>query len=740
LQLILNIVIPGFPELGRTMTENTVARYVRTATSVAVGLATLLGTPVAAAELATPPVVREPSDDVLQLPVVEVGAEGESATGPVNGFLAKRSASATKTSTDLIETPQAVTVISNDRLTTLNARSIAEAVRYTAGVSDYGGRDDPRGFAGTIRGFSPDTYLDGLRLPLAAAAQTFDIEPYGLERLEVLRGTSSALYGSGQLGGILNAVSKVPQPNQVNEVAAQGGSFGRVQGMADVGGKLVQDGSLLWRINTLLRNSGTEFDNILNNRIYVAPSLKWIGERTTVTLLGGYTQIDAGSTAQFLPAAGTVLYNRFGQVARDFNNGDKDYDLYSKRQVSAGWLIEHRATENWTLRQNLRFAHEDLSYRTVTTTGVQADGRTLTRQAQRQENSFNNLSVDNQSEVRFNTGPLRHDLLTGVDFSSQYVNIRRGQGTAPPLDLYAPVYRAVTLPAAATNTSTNQTQNQAGFYAQDQVSLGDVRLTLTGREDFVTGNLTNNLTRATTKNNPEQFTYRLGLLYASPIGISPYATYGTSFQPQTGVDRQGAGFAPQTGDQVEVGVKYKPGGLNMLFTVAAFDLTQQNVLTPDPVNTSFSVQTGEIRTRGVELEATGSITPTINVIAAVTYQEPLITRSNTAGEVGSRPVVVPSHLASLYLEKKIPVSDTMTVSIGGGTRYTGSTAGAVPNTFTVPSQVMFDLNARVDMERWRLQVNATNLTDRTYVAACVRSTSCSYATGRAVYATLAYRW
>jgi len=249
------------------------------------------------------------AETAIQLPTIEVGSTGETARGPVNGFLAKRSASATKTSTDLIDTPQAVTVISNDRLTTLNARSIAEAVRYTAGVSDYGGRDDPRGFAGTIRGFSPDTYLDGLRLPLAAAAQSFDLEPYGLERLEVLRGASSALYGSGQLGGILNAVSKVPQPGQVNEVSLQGGSFGRIQGTADVGGALVQDGSLLWRVNTLLRNSGTEFDNILNNRIYIAPSLKWVGENTTITLLGSYTQIDAGSTAQFLPASGTLLYN-----------------------------------------------------------------------------------------------------------------------------------------------------------------------------------------------------------------------------------------------------------------------------------------------------------------------------------------------------------------------------------------------------------------------------------------------
>ena len=382
---------------------------------------------------ATAPLTSAFAEEAISLPEISISGQQETATGPVNGFRAERAASATKTSTDLIETPQNVTVISRDRLEDLNARSIAEAVRYTAGVSDYGGRDDPRGFAGTIRGFSPDVYLDGLRLPLAAAAQSFDLEPYGLERLEVLRGASSPLYGAGQLGGILNGVSKQPQPGQLNEVTVQGGTFDRIQGTADIGGKLVQDGSLLWRVNTLIRKSDTAVDNILNNRIYVAPSVKWIGDKTTVTLLGSYTQIDAGSTAQFLPAAGTVLYSPLGYIPRSFNNGDATYDVYSKRQVSAGYLLEHRATDNWVLRQNLRFAHEDLKYRTVTTTGVLADGRTLTRQAQRQDNSFNNLSLDNQSRgaVRHRAGVARSADRGGFLFPVRHGPPRPGHGAQP---------------------------------------------------------------------------------------------------------------------------------------------------------------------------------------------------------------------------------------------------------------------------------------------------------------------
>ncbi|AHJ65596.1 TonB-dependent siderophore receptor [Granulibacter bethesdensis] len=674
------------------------------------------------------------------LPQLNVSGQQETALGPVKGFLARKSIAATKTDTPLMQTSQNVTVITRDRLEDLNIRSIAEAMRYTAGVTDAGGRDDPRGFGGTIRGFTPDTYLDGLKLPLASASQTFDLEPYGLERIDVLRGANAALYGSGQLGGIINAVSKQPRLDHTNEVQVQGGSFNRIQGAADLGGKLTDDGSWLWRLNGLMRKSDTFVDNVLNNRIYVAPSVKWSGEKTTVTFLSSYMQIDAGSAAQFLPAIGTVFPSRYGYIRQSLNTGDPNYDVYSKREVSVGYLAEHHVTDRWTLRQNLRFMHEDLNYRTVTTTGLVANQRSITRQAQQQLNMFNTLAVDNQSEVHFATGPVTHDLLTGVNITTQFISTRRGQGTGPSLDLYAPVYRSVTAPAYASTINTNETQIQTGVYVQDQLAWQHWRLTLTGREDFVSDSLTNNKTRSTQNSDPTHFSYRAGLLYAADNGMSPYVTYATSFQPQTGVDRVGNSYVPTTGNQVEVGIKYKPVHRDIMFTVDAFDLTQQNVLTPDPNNVNFSIQTGEIRTRGAEAEATGNLTPTLRMIAALTYQEPLITSSTEKGATGSRPVFVPSHMASLYMEKEFPVSERWNFALGSGVRYNGETSGAVPNTFNVPSSVQFDLTARVEMDRWRLQVNATNLADRRIVAGCVRMTSCYYATGRAVFATLGYRW
>jgi iron complex outermembrane recepter protein len=707
-----------------------------------IGAASAAGTIGALAQDATPTpgTTAQTAQAPAAPPAETITVTGVSATGPVQGFAAKKAASGTKTATDLIETPQAVTVIGRDRLEALNARSVADALRYVAGVTDYGSRDDPRGYGGSIRGFSADTYLDGLRLPAASASQTFDLEPYGLERLEVLRGASSALYGGGSLGGIINGVSKVPRPDQTNEFEFQGGSFGRLQGAGDIGGSLNDSDTLLWRLNGMVRDSGTQFDNIKNNRIYVAPSLKWIGENTSVTLLASYSQIDAGSSSQFLPAVGTVLPNPNGKIPRDFLNSDPNFDVYSKRQASIGYEIEHQLAPDWTIRQNVRFAHIDLSYRYVTAVAFLADDKTLTRQALLQSSTYNNVSVDNQSEYKTNTGPFSHDLLVGIDFSSQFVALRRGQGKAPSINVFDPVYLPITTPTYATTTNTNQNLLQTGFYAQDQVGFGNWHLTLTGREDVTSSDLADANKHKTTSTDPDAFTYRTALLYAFPIGISPYVAYATSFQPQSGTDAQGTAFTPMTGTQIEGGIKYQPLQTDMLFSAAVYDLTQQNVLTPDPDNSNFSVETGEIRTRGVEFEALGSLADRINFIAALTLQDPKITKSNLAGEVGNRPTAVPSRLASLYLDKTWDIGDRVSFGLGAGARFNGPTEGTDPNTFLVPSQTVFDASAHLDYDRWRLQVNATNITDRTIYAACTRTVACSYGTGRAVFSTLSYRW
>ncbi|GAA4501161.1 TonB-dependent siderophore receptor [Gluconacetobacter tumulicola] len=667
-------------------------------------------------------------------------------SGARRALLARNGTAATKTATPIEQTPQNITVITQERMAVLNSRSVSEAVRYAAGVSDYGSKDDPRGYFGTIRGFAPDIYLDGTRTPDAASSQSFSIEPWGLEEMDLLRGATSALYGSGQLGGIINAVSKRPRADQKDEIAFQTGSYGRVQGAADLGGALNASKTLLWRFNGLIRKSDTYAKNIKNNEIYVAPSLGWKPDnRTDLTLLASFEQLDAGSTAQFLPAAGTLTATQYGRIARDFLSSDADYDVYSKRQAAIGYSFTRHLTPNWTITQNMRYAHLDLAYRFVTTSVLQSDQRTITRQALLQSANYNNVTLDTRSDLKFRTGAITHELLTGIDFRSDFLANRRGQRAAPSLDLYAPVYRAITWPTYATTTNTNETESQTGLYAQEQANWHDFHLTLSGRGDFTESLTVDNLTKLHTPQANNAFTGRAGLLYSSPIGLAPYAAYSTSFQPQVGTTRLNTPFLPTRGRQVEAGLKYKPPhgtpwGEDFMLTADFFDLVETNILTTDPLDSTYQIQAGEQRTRGFEAEGVGRLPGKIDFLASFTYQDPRITKSTTTAQVGQRPVAVPSHMASLFLKRDFHLTTDLVTGIGGGVRYTGNTAGALPETFAVPSQVVWDLVAHVDYRRTSIQFNGTNIADRHYVAICTRSVACSWAPGRAVFVTLAYRW
>ncbi|GEM16075.1 TonB-dependent siderophore receptor [Gluconobacter oxydans] len=661
-------------------------------------------------------------------------------------LLAASGNAATKTSTPLEDVPQNLTVITQARMSMLNSRSLSEAVRYAAGVSDYGSKDDPRGYLGTIRGFSPDIYLDGTRTPDASSSQSFSIEPWGLEEMDVLRGASSALYGSGQLGGIINAVSKRPRVDQQNQVAFQTGSYSRVQGAADVGGALNASKTLLWRFNGLLRKSDTYAKNIKNNEVYVAPSLSWRpDDRTDFTILASYEQLDAGSTAQFLPADGTIYASPYGYIARNFLNSDADYDVYSKRQAAIGYSFTRRLTPNWTISQNMRYAHLDLSYRYVTAVALSADQRTLTRQALLQSANYNNVTLDTRSDLKLRTGPVRHEILFGVDFRSDFMANRRGQKTAPSLDLYNPVYRPISWPSYGTKTNTNETETQTGVYAQEQAQWHDFYLTLSGRGDFTQSLTVNNLTAGRTPQQDNAFTGRVGLLYKSPIGLSPYVSYATSFQPQVGTTRLNTPYLPTRGRQIEAGLKYKPPhgtpwGEDFMLTADFFDLVETNVLTTDPEDSTYDIQTGEQRTRGFEAEGVGRLPYRIDMLASFTYQDPRITKTTVAAQLNQRPVAIPSHMASLFLKRDFRLTKDWMTGIGGGVRYTGNTAGALPETFSVPSQLVWDLQAHVDYQRFGVQFNGTNLANRHYVAVCTRSVACAWAPGRAVFVTLSYRW
>jgi iron complex outermembrane receptor protein len=685
----------------------------------------------------------------VQLDAIEVIGEGGE------GFVATRSSGGTKTNTPLIETPQAISVVTREQLERQKVQTVAQALRYTPGITaDYRGsvnRYDviyARGFGGFYL-----QHLDGMKL-MAGQYAIPQIDPYNLERIEVLRGPSSVLYGQNNPGGIINLVSKRPTAEPLREIQVQGGSFDRIQGAFDLGGPLDKEGHWLYRLTGLALDADTQVDFTGQQRVSISPALTWRPSLdTTLTILSNYQQDPKAGYFGFVPAQGTFLPNPNGRIRSSFYDGDPSFDDFDRKQASIGYLFEHRFDETWTVRQNLRYQHVDVYWARVASRGLQANLRTLNRQVVTDDETFDGVTVDNQAQASFATGPLRHTLLMGVDYQHGRNAFDLGSATTLTLDAFNPVYyRTITPPPLI--QSTTQTQTQLGIYAQDQVRLGKWALLLGGRHDWADSKTENRLpTTTTTVQSDNAFTGRAGLVYLFDNGLAPYASYSTSFQPVAGTGFGGAPFLPTTGEQYEVGVKYQPPGINAFVTLSAFDLTQQNVLTPDPdashvcAGVRCQIQTGEIASRGIEVEIKAGLAQGFDLAFAYTHLDPEVTKSNNV-DLGKRPIGIPRNTAAAWADYTLQDGPYRGLGFGLGVRYVGPTAGDAANLYTVPSFTLVDAALRYDLagidpllKGYRLAVNATNLFDREYVSTCIAApNSCYYGLRRTVVATLTYRW
>ncbi|MBK1699106.1 TonB-dependent siderophore receptor [Rhodovibrio salinarum] len=699
-------------------------------------------------------------DDEAALGPIVVEGDGEEARGPVDGYVASRSATGTKTDTPLIETPQAVNVVTRDQMEDQGVQSVAQSLGYTPGVVAQYGDNDLRHDWLTVRGFTPGRYLDGLRLPYGARGYSQPrIETYGLERVEVLKGPASILYGQGAPGGTVNMVKKRPTEEPIREVLLQTGSHARKQAAADLSGSLIDSGELQGRLVLLGRDSDTEFDHVDEQKAYVAPSLKWVpSDGTSLTLFAEYQEVrsEGGGGAPALPANGTLYTDGYGELPRETFVGEPDYDLFENQQWFVGYEAEHELDETFTLRQNLRYADVD-----VDTQRVQAfcngtcDPSALMRYAWGFPETSQLFTVDNQVIADYATGPLDHTTLVGVDYSFEDSSFTETQLTILPgtFNAYDPQYGAsVTRPDPG--LQIDQTQSQLGLYAQDQIGFHGFTLTLGGRYDWAeTETDTWRLGSGTSSSDQDDgaFTGRVGLTYLFDNGLAPYASYSTSFDPEGGTNRNGEPFDPTEGEQIEAGVKFQPANWNSFVTVSAYQLTRTNVLTPDPVNTSFNVQTGEVEVRGLELEGKAQLTEGLSLVGSYAYTESEITKDNpdSSGnsDEGNRLQFVPKHQASGWVDYEFQDGPLRGLGLGGGARYVGQTYGDTGNTYDIDSYTLFDAGVRYDLGALsndfaglQVSLDVNNVLDEKYVATCLSATGCYYGVGRTVYATLKYNW
>lgn len=684
--------------------------------------------------------------------LVVTAGSSEDPTAPLKGIVATRTLSATKTAAEIVKTPQSVSVVTRDQMRALDVTSVSQALRYSAGVfTEYRGSSN-RNDEVFVRGFSyVPKFLDGLSYGATASSQTGTFDPWLLERVELVRGPASVLFGQVNPGGLIAMTSKRPVSQPIHELQFRTGNHHLAEGAFDFGGPLSDDGRLLYRLNGIARTQNSQVEDYKETRMAIAPALTWYpDDATRMTLLTSYQKDPDAGYRNFLPRYGTVESVDGSYIARDFNVSDPSYNQSWREQTMIGYEFEHQPDDTFTLRQNARYATIKQKYRYLVYSSSPANSSVLSRRAQHEMRQTDEFGIDNQLEAKFASGQVAHTVIGGLDYKTskdkQYLG--RAGGSQYDLDWRSPTY-GVSVDESAFSPATNEQQNldQAGVYVQDQLSWQNWELLVSGRYDWAEVRTTDFTDASSTQQNDNKFTWRTGLLYAFDSGLSPYISYSTSFEPNLQTNRApGVGpFDPSEGKQVEVGVKYQPDP-NALITLALYDLTQSNVATYNSAAGWFE-NSGKVRSKGVEAEAHATLFENLNLIASYTYTDAETVNTTVVGTEGKTPARIPTHMASAFTSYTLPDGALKSLTAGVGVRYIGTSYGDAKNTFKVPAVDLYDAMVSYELGELnsslkgaQVQFNVNNIADTRYVASCASDSACFYGIGRTVTATVSYAW
>ncbi|GLK86951.1 TonB-dependent siderophore receptor [Pseudomonas turukhanskensis] len=705
-----------------------------------------------------------PSENGVALPAANIDGTGsaETAWGPSVGYAAKRTASGTKTDTALNEAPRSISVATREQMQDRAVQNIDDAVRYMPGVvaSSYG--SDSRAEWLKIRGFEPTQFLDGLPLPKGTYAMP-KLETWDLERVAVLRGPASSVYGQTPPGGLVDMVSRRPEETQSNEVQLQVGSYQHKQISFDSTGPLDEQGNLLYRVSGVVRDSGTTIEHVDDKRYNIAPSLTWkMDEDTKLTFLSQFNRDDTGITSQFLPLQGTKLTSPAGEIKYHKNLGDPEWEFYDKTYYALGYAFEHRLNDVWQFRQNARYTKSDLEFQGITAGGfywpntpdlaVSPDG-TVRRGANVVNEDISQFALDNNFQADFATGVVNHTVLIGLDYQRVNTNYQWLYGEAPTSNIIHPIYgQDFSSVAYFAYQDYNQKRQSEGLYVQDQMALDNWRLTLGGRQDWLNTDSTFYTTGNSDNRSDNAFSGNAALSYVFDSGFTPYVSYAESFQAEAGGNGSVA-FEPSTGKQYELGLKYQPPGSDMLFTAAVYDLTRKNIVMSDSLGVTRPV--GEVNVKGFELEATGNVNENLKLTAAYTYANSKMTKVGDPDDKNRPLPLTPENQASAWADYTWHNGFLEGFGTGFGVRYVGEThnipVGNLPyvgsksdgdtRSYTVyDAAIHYDLGTIASsLNGASVALNAKNLFDKEYMSTC-DGTYCYYGERRSVVASVDYKF
>ncbi|PKR48538.1 TonB-dependent siderophore receptor [Thalassospira marina] len=690
------------------------------------------------------------SDNPVVLDPIKItrDAEAQDATSPVRGYVAKRTATGSKSDTPIEEIPQSVSVIGREEMDHRGVDKLDEALRYTAGVftQPYGSDTDTNWFY--IRGFNATqsgVYLDGLQ-NYAYGFGAFLVEDYNLERVEVLRGAASVLYGGTNPGGMVNYVSKRPTAEPMHQLELSVTDTGKFGTGIDYSDRL--SNTAAYRLTGQFTNGEEQADDNEGFQGSIAPSFLWTpNDDTSLTLLSSFTFVDGQHNGGlgFLPYTGTVVSAPYGKIHPETNFTEPDLDKDVRRQFMVGYELEHEINDDLTFRQNARIGHTDIHEVYYYPFGYAVGGSApttsnynLTRYGFEHRTKITSIGLDNQLEQKFTTGSLDHTLLGGIDLKRFHMKRTEYSSSATAVDPLNPAHGQAQ-PAMSAYLDQDIDLNQIGFYTQDQIRFGDGWITtLNGRYDYVSTDADDPISTNNNYDDTEgEWSGRAGLAYNFDMGLTPYVSASTFFNPVLGSSAQGV-FRPETGEQYEAGVKYVPQNFDALFTLAVFDLTRQNVITGTFGNER---QLGEVNSRGIEFEAKANLTKELSLTASATAFDLEITKEENQSLIGKQPVTVPTEMANMGLDYTFRDGALDGLRLGGGVRYQGASYADDANQYKVPSATVFDAGIGYGVEdQWDLSLNVSNLFDKEYVAGCSSVNACGYAEGRTALLKLTMNW
>ncbi|WP_442944374.1 TonB-dependent siderophore receptor [Nostoc sp.] len=685
---------------------------------------------ITSAEIATSPPQQPQTPQTQEKPALPTpqntpSAQGDEpielvVTGEQDGYRVRDSSTATKTDTPLRDIPQSIQVVPQQVLEDQQVRNPNEALRNIAGVSQGQNSASRSGGADiNIRGFDATANIlrNGLRDPTGGSgAGVFNLA--NIERIEVLKGPASVLYGQGSFGGLINYVTKQPLTEPYYSVEASAGSFNFYSGAVDLTGPLNDSKTVLYRLNLAALTTESFVDFYEEQQYFVAPVLTWqISDRTKLTLEAEYLDRPKANGNSGVPAVGSVLPNPNGRIPRNRTYTERDPNKDDVYSFAVGYDLQHRFSENWQLRNAFRFSQGGRDRDQISSSSLAEDQRTLSRTyALSSDQEFGRFfNLDTYVVGKFATGSVEHQLLMGFNLTREESTLPVIIGRAAPINLFNPVY-GQPIGDVIFRFDLAGSTDTLGIYVQDQVTLFDnLKLLLGVRFDTFRSTSEDRIANTEEELSDSAFSPRVGIVYQPFEPISLYASYSRAFNPVTGVTSfEGDAFQPERATQYEVGIKADLSD-RLSATLAFYDITRSNVVTADPVpdRDGFSVQTGEQRSRGIEFNIGGEILPGWNLIAGYAYTDAQITQDNEL-PVGNLLRNTPRNSFNLWTSYEFQRGPLQGFGAGVGFFFVGERQGDLPNTFELPSYFLTDAAIFYKRDRFRASLNFRNLFDVNY--------------------------